>query len=1010
METIKKNPQKFQEYLNNQEEARSFLKQGSRLACGPGNTLVIPVAVHFNGSITNVNPGCISTTVANQIQVLNEDFGGYNADIVNYCMHSTNCPTEYPPTSLGNDACIQFCLATQNLPGGNTTGITFGQFTFDSRAAGYEGIFSIFVSDVDPAGSPPGLLGLAPLGGAANPDGNGMFITNTSFGGGGSTCMSGAPLNSTNSFDLGRTGTHEAGHYLGLKHIFEGCSNGDGIADTPDQGEPNDSTTPSIDYGTCVSTAVNSCGTQDFFFNYMDYVQDASMYMFTADQLTLMKATGDAGSSGLNPWATNTINCGNMDHTPTYPLGGCPVSAPPIAAFSDDYAGSPLCAALADINYTDQSAGFPTSWAWTFTGAGVSPSTSTEQNPTVTYSSTGTISATLIASNGAGASAPLTQMLAVAIENPANCGDCGNTFVDDGGVSGNYSATDVTYTFCASSATETVVLDFSSIILEPWSGSFGATDHIRVYDGNTATGQPANYIFSNSIYEENGSSLSPIGTIFSGTQQCVTLEFDNSGDSYPGWEADIICIPLPTCFDGIQNQGEEFVDCNGPCTACASFCDSFSFTDAGGTNNAAGVLNQEWTMCADNASDHLIVDFSIIDMAPFNNGVLRVYEGSTNNGSAYDYYISGGSIYVNIGGSLSPLGSNVITSINDCYTFYYFNGSDTNLGWEAKVNCCIDGVCPNANNAGGPVSATVSTACPGFDITNFTSFRSGDISNNRACSSPSLEYQAFYMIECDGNGGLLEVDISTNSNGGNIEVGLYGPVTGSCPSYTGGAFVDCEDGTDPAALSRMTNANELYLVVITSDVPGDFTITSSANSTALPVTYSQFNIVTKGNNAELSWITESEINNKGFDVMRSMDGVEFETVNFIEGKGTTYGSTAYTFIDYDLMQGVYYYKLSQRDFDGKMNMSDVKSIEIFNTATLTKVFPNPTNDELTIQSDGGIISVKVYNLLGQSIYVVPSEYSNEQYRLSMQSLPIGVYKVLVETITGLSIHQVVLIE
>ena len=141
-----------------------------------------------------------------------------------------------------------------------------------------------------------GLLGYAQFpGGPAATDG--VVILHSGFGTSGTAA---AP------FNLGRTATHEIGHWLNLRHIWgddgTGCSGSDFVADTPNQGGPN--------YGTPTFPKV-SCGNApngDMFMNYMDYVDDAAMVMFTAGQVTRMQASLD----GLRSSIGTTIPCGGV--------------------------------------------------------------------------------------------------------------------------------------------------------------------------------------------------------------------------------------------------------------------------------------------------------------------------------------------------------------------------------------------------------------------------------------------------------------------------------------------------------------------------------------------------------------------------------------------------------------------------------------------------------------------------------------------------------------------------
>ena len=89
---------------------------------------------------------------------------------------------------------------------------------------------------------------------------------------------------------MGRTATHEIGHWLNLRHIWgdtEDCSGSDFVADTPNAEGPNYGK-PAFPQISC-SNGPNG----DMFMNYMDYVDDDAMFMFTPQQVARMQATLD---------------------------------------------------------------------------------------------------------------------------------------------------------------------------------------------------------------------------------------------------------------------------------------------------------------------------------------------------------------------------------------------------------------------------------------------------------------------------------------------------------------------------------------------------------------------------------------------------------------------------------------------------------------------------------------------------------------------------------------------
>jgi len=314
-------PDFAKQFLKMQKEIREKIDFSRVVDCG--SPTVIPVAVHFNGNVNTSNISCLVDKCYEQIEVLNEDFGGYNSDLENYCDISEACPSDYPPEAVNQGSCIQFCLGESNHPSCEPAGnlidglaITVGQYSWSGGADApcWEGYMNIFVEDN------LGWLGIAPLYGSTDPDGNGFQVLASAFGGSGGGCTSGTGIDTDNTYNLGRTATHEAGHYFGLEHTFAGCGSGDGIDDTPPQNSPNFGC-PDVNLGNCNSSSNNSCGDIDFWFNFMDYVDDDCMWMFTEDQAQHMSNNiGNFESGKCSP---------DQSYSPDFP-NGCASSAPPL--------------------------------------------------------------------------------------------------------------------------------------------------------------------------------------------------------------------------------------------------------------------------------------------------------------------------------------------------------------------------------------------------------------------------------------------------------------------------------------------------------------------------------------------------------------------------------------------------------------------------------------------------------------------------------------------------------
>lgn len=250
----------------------------ARTANGNQTTAIvtIPVVVHI--LYFNTGQNISDTRINEQIAVLNEDYRKLNTDI-------SNVPSAWTATAA--DCEIQFCLAQRDPSGNPTNGIlhvptTHSQFSMTNDSMKYDArggddiwdrnkYLNLWVCKLS-----GGILGYSQFpGGASATDG---VVLDYRYVG-----KTGASY----PYNKGRTATHEIGHWLNLKHIwgddFGSCSGSDNCNDTPNQGSEN--------YGCPTFPHTDNCtGTSPgvMFMNYMDYTDDACMYMFTANQKTRM--------------------------------------------------------------------------------------------------------------------------------------------------------------------------------------------------------------------------------------------------------------------------------------------------------------------------------------------------------------------------------------------------------------------------------------------------------------------------------------------------------------------------------------------------------------------------------------------------------------------------------------------------------------------------------------------------------------------------------------------------
>jgi photosystem II stability/assembly factor-like uncharacterized protein len=152
----------------------------------------------------------------------------------------------------------------------------------------------------------------------------------------------------------------------------------------------------------------------------------------------------------------------------------------------------------------------------------------------------------------------------------------------------------------------------------------------------------------------------------------------------------------------------------------------------------------------------------------------------------------------------------------------------------------------------------------------------------------------------------------------------------------------------------------------------------------IPVELTSFTATLNGSNVTLNWMTASEINNMGFDIERGVisNGVRnliWEKIGFIKGNGTTTGVNTYSFTDKGLTAGVYNYRIKQIDFDGTFkyyNLSESIEIGVPDKFDLAQNYPNPFNPSTVISYQlpvTGIVTLKVYNVIGQEVAEIVNE-------------------------------------
>lgn len=345
-----------------------------------GGPRIIPTVFHVihQGGSENIS----KEQIEDQMRILNEDFRRLNAD-------ASNTRAEFLPVAA--DANVEFRLAKLDPQGNCTDGIVRKWSPLTFNASDENGVKSLsywnstkyfnvwVVATIDNEGEPGTILGYAQFPGFGNANTDGVVVRADYIGNVGT---------GANNNSRGRTLTHEAGHWLGLFHTFQGgCDGGffgEGVDDTPPQAEATPSNCP-LNANTCSN---DNPDLPDMVENYMDYSNGACQNTYTLGQKARMDAVLSSSRSAIHATA-------NLNAT------GVLLGASPCAPVADFYAARTIVCAGQPVTFTDNSFnGSVATYDWTLTGA--TPDQSGSAAPTVVYDSPGVFSVTLNVSNAQG--------------------------------------------------------------------------------------------------------------------------------------------------------------------------------------------------------------------------------------------------------------------------------------------------------------------------------------------------------------------------------------------------------------------------------------------------------------------------------------------------------------------------------------------------------------------------------------------------------------------------------
>ncbi len=252
---------------------------------------------------------------------------------------------------------------------------------------------------------------------------------------------------------------------------------------------------------------------------------------------------------------------------------------------------------------------------------------------------------------------------------------------------------------------------------------------------------------------------------------------------------------------------------------------------------------------------------------------------------------------------------------------------------------------------------------------------------------------------------IVTGDLNLN-NGTNFTIGASGVlvVGGTLNGFGGGGntlvnngemFVGsdsnefAEDLTDEIGTGTINNITEAFNYV-------------ESNSTTLPVELLSFEANLVQSSVNLRWSTASELNNHGFFIEKSDNGLDYEQIQFVRGVGTSNIVNRYEYTD-SYFSSSAFYRLTQLDFDG--SSESFKSIYVQHSSEQIKIYPNPVvNQNIRISGppqmvySGGLYSSggsRIMTYTGLTLNIIENELNSIS-----QDLIGGIYLLNLQSVTG----------
>ena len=432
--------------------------------------------------------------------------------------------------------------------------------------------------------------------------------------------------------------------------------------------------------------------------------------------------------------------------------------------------------------------------------------------------------------------------------------------------------------------------------------------------------------------------------------------------------------------------------------------------------NIAGAYTARMYRAVTGATNHysnMSLQFSYKSGANANITNSLIY--SVNNGTTWD--------------TLATYPAQTTTAISTIALPAALNNSNFLLGWQSigtssatysAYGFAIDNIVLTGDIAALPIDSTVNSIATNFETAgqsiDFISPRNNLIANvtnpsaDLGCLSVSIENAgATWQPYMGGNRSqkTFLVTPATNASGTAYTATFYFTNTelaGMNPANlkiakTSAATIAASNASNTIAVTPTTATYNAYGVAFTANFSGFSRFFLIDASVVLPVSLLDFKAALVNHNTELNWTTANEINNSGFDVETSRNGIDFVKLGFVAARanGNTTNAT-YNYTHVKPQSGVNYYRLKQIDKDGKFAYTRIIAINIGDNGSAKPfLYPVPAKDAITLNF-GTITTAAMVSIYSNDMKLIRSEKiagSVVTSDFDIASLPPGIYFMVV---------------